>query len=104
MSARLITLGLVIVAFGALSALALMDVGYLGILAPHFRSLGEGQVLADLVILGVLACIWMVKDAPARGLPAWPFVLITLVLGSFGPLAYLVVRELRAKGGRAAAG
>ena len=103
MTVRLIILGLVIVAFGVLSTLALMDVGYFGILAPHFRSLGEGQVLADLVILGLLACIWMVKDAPAHGLPAWPFVLITLVLGSFGPLAYLVVRELRAKGGREAA-
>ena len=103
MSGRLILLGLVIAAFGVLSTLALMDVGYFGILAPHFRSLGEGQVLADLVILGILACIWMVKDAPARGLTAWPFVVITLILGSFGPLAYLVVRELRAKSGRATA-
>ena len=41
-------------------------------------------MFADLVILAVLACIWMVKDAPARGLSPWPFVALTVVLGSFG--------------------
>ena len=38
MSGRLIALILVIAAFGALTTVALMDVGYVGILAPHFRS------------------------------------------------------------------
>jgi hypothetical protein len=96
MSARSVLLFLVIAAFGLLTILALLDVGYFGIIAPHFRSLGEAQVLADLVILCVLACLWMSRDAPTRGLAAWPFILATVVLGSFGPLAYLVVRELRA--------
>ena len=95
MSSRLILLLIVIAAFGALTTVALLDVGYFGIIAPHFRSWGEAQVLADLVIVCVLACVWMVRDAPARGLSAWPFVVMTVVLGSFGPLTYLVVRELR---------
>ncbi|WP_218079704.1 DUF2834 domain-containing protein [Anthocerotibacter panamensis] len=71
-----------------------MDVGYFGIIEPHFRSWGGGQVLTDLVILAVLACIWMVRDARERGLTAWPFIVITLFAGSFGPLLYLVMREL----------
>lgn len=95
MSSRLPLLLLVIVPFAVLTALALMDVGYFGILAPHFKSWGEAQVLADLVILAVLSCIWMLNDARQRGLAAWPFIGITLVAGSFGPLLYLVVRELR---------
>lgn len=95
MSGRSIILLVVIAAFGALSTLALMDVGYFGVIAPHFRSWGGAQVFADLVILAVLACLWMVRDARERGLPAWPFILITLFLGSFGPLLYLVARELR---------
>jgi len=95
MSARLIGLFVVTGAFGVLSALALADVGYLGIIEPHFQSWGAGQVFADLVILAVLACIWMVADARARGLSAWPFVAITVFAGSFGPLLYLIVRELR---------
>jgi len=95
MSGRLIVLVLVLAGFGVLSALALIDVGYFGILEPHFRSWGGAQVFADLVIVAVLACIWMSRDAHERGTTAWPFILITLVAGSFGPLLYLVVRELR---------
>jgi len=99
MSGRLIVLLLVIAGFGVLSALALMQVGYLGILAPHFRSWGGAQVFVDLVILAVLMCGWMIRDARAHGQAAWPFVLITLVAGSFGPLLYLVMRELRPNSG-----
>ena len=99
MSGRLVVLVAVTVGFGVLTALALMDVGYLGILRPHFLSWGGAQVLVDLVIVAVLACIWMLKDARERGLSAWPFIAITLVGGSFGPLLYLVVRELRATEG-----
>ena len=95
MSARLLMLIVVIALFGALSVLALMDVGYFGILEPHFQSWGEGQVLAALVFLGVLSCILMVRDAHERGLSPWPFIAITVVAGSFGPLFYLVARELR---------
>lgn len=95
MSLRLVALLLAIALFGVLSAIALMDVGYWGIIAPHFQAWGAGQVFADLVILAVLACIWMVADARERGLNAWPFVAITLVAGSFGPLFYLVMREVR---------
>ena len=95
MSGRLMVLLLIIAAFGVLTTLALMDVGYFGIIEPHFRAWGAAQVFFDLVIVCVLACFWMVDDARRRGLSAWPFILITLVAGSFGPLAYLVVRELR---------
>ncbi len=40
MSARFIALVAVILLFGVLTALALMDVGYFGILKPHFQSWG----------------------------------------------------------------
>jgi hypothetical protein len=96
MSARLVVLLVVLVLFGALTGMALLDVGYLGIIEPHFQSWGAGQVFADLVILAVLSCFWMHGDAPTRGLSAWPFIVLTLAAGSFGPLAYLLVRELRA--------
>jgi hypothetical protein len=103
MSGRVIALVVVIAGFGVLSALALMDVGYLGVLAPHFQSWGGAQVFADLVILAILGCIWMVRDARQQGLAAWPFVLLTLAAGSFGLLFYLLARELRATARRPAA-
>ncbi|BCS34933.1 hypothetical protein TBR22_A41590 [Luteitalea sp. TBR-22] len=93
MSARLVVLLVVLLLFGALTGVALLDVGYLGLIAPHFQSWGAGQVLADLVILALLSCLWMLGDARGRGLSAWPFIALTLVGGSFGPLTYLLVRE-----------
>jgi hypothetical protein len=86
---------MVTVLFGALTVAALLDVGYWGLLAPHFQSLGAGQVLADLVILALLSCVWMVGDARKRGVSAWPYVMITLAAGSFGVLFYLLAREWR---------
>lgn len=99
MNSRLWMLAMAIVAFGALTAVALAEVGYWGIIKPHFESWGAGQVLADLTIMGLLACLWMWKDARERGGNAWPFVLLTLAAGSFGPLLYLVLRELRGSTG-----
>ncbi len=96
MSSRFIALAVVTVGFSVLTALALLDVGYLGILQPHFETWGGAQVLVDLVIVAALACLWMISDARKRGLPAWPFIGLTLVGGSFGPLLYLLVREMRA--------
>lgn len=96
MSTRTLVLAAVILAFSALTVLALVEAGYLGILAPHFRSYAGAQVFFDLVIMCVLGCIWMVADSRHSGLAAWPFIAITLVAGSFGPLLYLAVRELRA--------
>jgi hypothetical protein len=92
---RLLILLLVITLFGVLTGAALVDVGYFGILKPHFQSWGAGQVLADLVIMAVLGCIWMVKDARECGLKARPFVALTALAGSFGLLFYLVYRELK---------
>jgi hypothetical protein len=102
MSVRSLLLIVVIGLFGVLSALALMDVGYWGILAPHFQSWGGGQVFADLVILAVLACVWMVADGRSRGINTWPFVIATMLLGSFGVLFYLVLRDRRSGGSKPA--
>lgn len=96
MTTRAIGLLAAIIAFGALSAKALADHGYWGIIAPHFETFGAAQVLTDLVILAVLACVWMVSDARTRGLNPWPFVALTLAAGSFGPLFYLLRREWQA--------
>ncbi len=95
MSVRLLLLLATTAAFGVLSAIALADVGYLGIIEPHFQSWGAGQVFADLVILAILACVWMIADSRSSGIHAWPFVALTLVGGSFGVLFYLLWREVK---------
>lgn len=52
------------------------------------------QVLIDLYVMAALACVWMVKDSRCRGRSPWtvlPYVLVTLVFVSIGPLLYLVI-------------
>lgn len=102
MSARLIALIAVIVAFGALTLMALMEAGYLGIFLQHFENYAGMQVLTDLAIVCALAVVWMVNDAKTSGVTPWPFVALTLAAGAFGVLFYLVVREVKA-GSRVAA-
>ena len=84
--------------FGALSAVALWQHGYWGIIAPHFQSFGAGQVLADLVIALTLVMVWMWHDARAAGRNPWPWIAATLVVGSLSPLAYLLTRKPAAHG------
>ena len=58
-------------------------------------NLDTAQVVIDLYILAVLACIWMYHDNKSRKKPfisIAPYILITAVFVSIGPLLYLVVR------------
>ena len=81
----------ILLPFAALTAYALAEVGLVGIFTAHMNP-GGAQVFVDLVIALVLVITWMIQDCRARGLAAWPWVLATLALGSFGPLAYLLLR------------
>ena len=53
------------------------------------------QVVIDLYLLATLAGIWMYTDARKRGQSGWsvvPYLLITAIFVSIGPLLYLVAR------------
>lgn len=84
---------LVLIPFSALSAAALWQVGYLGLFTPHFVNYGTWQVLIDLVIAVSLGMYWIWLDAHKTGRNPWPWLLLSLVAGSFGPLLYLVTRK-----------
>jgi hypothetical protein len=93
MNWRTFLLILVLADFAALSGYAMYQVGYFGIWQAGFANWGAMQILADLVIASALICLWLIQDARARGRSPWPYVLITLAAGSFGPLLYLLQRE-----------
>lgn len=90
---------LVTVAFAVLTGVALADVGYFGIFEPHFQSWGGAQVLADLAILALMSCVWMVEDSRRSGVSPWPFVVLTLAAGSFGILFYLLAKTRKSREG-----
>ena len=93
-SVALVLLALVTADFAALSAYALWQHGYLGIFEHLFASSAGWQVLADLVIVCTLAMVWMVADARSHGRSVWPYLLLTVTMGSFGPLLYLLIGVL----------
>jgi hypothetical protein len=99
---KIALLVLVLAVFGALSALAVADHGIVGIFAHALQNTAGMQVLADLVIALTLVMIWMIADARRTGRTVWPWLLLTLAAGSFGPLGYLLVGAVRERRGRTA--
>ncbi|MEQ1438984.1 DUF2834 domain-containing protein [Fontimonas sp. SYSU GA230001] len=91
----LVLLGLVTFDFAALSLYAMAEHGYWGLFAHQLGSSAGWQVLADLVIVCTLAMAWMFADARRNGRNPWAYIALTVLAGSFGPLLYLLVGELR---------
>ena len=89
----------ILLPFAAYSTYAVYQVGYVGIFTSHFHTAGF-QVLADLVIACGLAMVWMWRDAAASGRNIWPFIVLTLTLGSIGPLLYLLLAPQPHTGGQ----
>jgi hypothetical protein len=95
MTSRFFFLLVVFAAFTAYSATVVVSHGYTGFLVLAWREPWAGQMLLDLTIALSLFLSWAIRDGRARGIPTWPFVLATILLGSIGALAYLVARELK---------
>jgi len=82
----------ILIAFSALSAYVVYQYGYIGLIEQALANAATVQVFLDLTIALSLVMIWMWFDARERGISAVPYILLTLTLGSIGPLAYLVRR------------
>ena len=87
-----VVLAVVLLAFLALTAVALAEYGYVGFLEIAAANSVTRLLFVDLVICLALIAVWMVRDARNRGIAWWPFVLIAALLGSAGPLLYLLRR------------
>jgi len=81
---------LVLIAFGAFTAAAVLQDGIAGIFASVVHSFGSMQIFADLVIALSLVMAWMWRDAQNSGRNIWPWIVVTLVAGSLGPLLYFI--------------
>jgi hypothetical protein len=95
MTSRFFFLVAVFAAFTVYSATVVASHGYTGFLVLAWREPWAGQMLIDLTIALGLFLGWAIRDGRARGIPTWPFVIATVLLGSIGALAYLVARELK---------
>ncbi len=84
-------LGAVLAAFLAQTVRVLAGVGYVGFFASANLNEATRLLFFDLVIALVLIAIWMQRDAAVTGRRFWPYFLLTLTLGSAGPLTYLLI-------------
>lgn len=89
-----------LIALSIITTLALKNDGLWGIFAPNFQSFGEFQVFFDLVIALGLFLVWMWQDATSAGRNPWPWIVVTLAIGSFGPLIYLILYKTGTNGQR----
>ncbi|HRG47780.1 MAG TPA: DUF2834 domain-containing protein [Leptospiraceae bacterium] len=81
------------VLFFLLTALAVWQNGVLGIFEHQFKNFGGIQVWVDLFIALSIFMVWMWRDAKATNRNPWPWIILTLAAGSFGPLFYLLFRN-----------
>lgn len=96
MSSKQIAILVVLVLFGALTCVPLYEYGYFGIFDLLRANSATIQVSVDLVIALTLLCILIWSDARQRGIAPLPFVVLTVLTGSFGPLLYFFRRSRRA--------
>jgi hypothetical protein len=71
--------------------------GVVGFLTLAAREPWALQLLIDLLVMLALFAIGVWRDARERGLPRWPCVVLTLVMGSMGALIDLVHREIASR-------
>ena len=92
MSARKMILALVFVAFSIFTGEVVYAYGYMAFFDWALKSPVTIQLSLDLVISLSLVVTWMIVDARRQNRSALPYVLLTLVLGSIGPMLYLLRR------------
>jgi len=92
MNPRQIGLSIVLVGFAALNAYCFYAFGTVGFLHAALANAATVAVLADLVIALTMVAVWMARDAAQRGVTVLPYLLLTIFLGSVGPLLYLLRR------------
>lgn len=84
---------LILIAFSGFTAWLVVDVGYVAVLEDAFSKWTTTQVFLDLSIACLLLNIIMIRDHITSGrslLSLLPFLAMTLILGSIGPLLYFI--------------
>ena len=87
-----IALLFVLADFSGLTAYAVAQHGLVGVFELMFANTATITLAVDAAIALSLVAAWMWADARRRGVTALPYLLLTMTLGSVGPLLYLVRR------------
>mgnify|MGYP001181021224 CR=1 FL=1 len=97
MNTKQIVLEVVLVSFVALNGYVVYQHGYIGFFELALANIATVTVMVDLSIALGIILVWMWQDAKERGVSIIPHILLTLTLGSVGPLVYLTQRAASKK-------
>ncbi|MEI4462902.1 DUF2834 domain-containing protein [Exiguobacterium indicum] len=81
------------IAFAILTAFSIIDFGVLGIFVEATQNTATLQIFVDLILCALFIIVWLRHDTrrTGRSFPLW--AIITLAIGAFGPLLYLLTRK-----------
>ncbi len=84
---------IITIAFAVLTAFSIIDFGVLGIFAEATQNTATLQIFVDLILCALFIIVWLSHDTrrTGRSFPLW--AIITLAIGAFGPLLYLLTRK-----------
>jgi len=100
MNAKQLGLLVLLLDVAGLDAYAIWRYGFVGVFEMAVANAATTALSVELGIALALVVRWMWQDARARGASIVPYVVLTVGLGSIGPLLYLLVREASAAPGR----
>jgi len=92
MNAAQIGVEVILIAFSIFSGYVVYQYGYIGLFEQGLANAATIQIFLDLTIALSLVLLWIWQDARKQGLSPFPYVVLTLTLGSIGPLLYLIRR------------
>lgn len=81
------------IAFAVLTAFSIIDFGVLAIFTEATHNTATLQIFVDLILCALFIIVWLRHDTrrTGRSFPLW--AIITLAIGAFGPLLYLLTRR-----------
>lgn len=92
MNLKQLGMEVILIAFSVFTLYAVYQHGYIGLFEQALANAATIQVFLDLTIALSLVILWMWQDAQKQDIAPLPYILLTLTLGSIGPLLYLVRR------------
>jgi len=92
MNRKQLALSVALIVLLAMDVYAISLYGYIGFFRMALANFAGVTAFLDLAIALILIIAWMGDDARARKVTAIPYIVLTLALGSVGPLLYLIRR------------
>ena len=92
MNRKQLVLSAALIVLLAMDAYSVCLYGYIGFFQMVLANFAGVTAFVDLLIALVLIIVWMGEDARQRNVSAIPYLVLTIALGSIGPLFYLIRR------------